>query len=81
MKADELWDKYAAHRGNGYPTMDKPDFLAALAEYGGHFKSEAVKVCSSEFPSNWCDPLLTGNDKVLKMDKYVLNESLALIAI
>lgn len=45
MKADELWDKYAAHRGNGYPTMDKPDFLAALAEYGEHVKSEAVKVC------------------------------------
>lgn len=45
MKADELWEKYAAHRGNGYPTMDKPDFLAALAEYGEHVKSEAVKVC------------------------------------
>lgn len=45
MKADELWDKYAAHRGNGYPTMDKPDFLAALAEYGEHARSAAVKVC------------------------------------
>lgn len=72
MKADELWDKYAAHRGNGYPTMDKPDFLAALAEYGEHVKSEAVKVRSSEFPSNWCDPLLTGNDKVLKMGRQAV---------
>ena len=44
MTAEELWEKYAAHRGNGYPTMDKPDFLAALAEREAYVKKECAKL-------------------------------------
>lgn len=47
-KVDELWEKYSETIGFGLGTqicVDKDKFLAALAEYGGHVKSEAVKVC------------------------------------
>lgn len=48
---DELWEKYATllgnYDGNGNEVyrIDKPDFIAALTEYGEHIKDQAVKVC------------------------------------
>ena len=41
MKADELWEKHL--HNDMYAT--KAGFLAALQEYGGLVKAEAVKVC------------------------------------
>lgn len=43
-KPDELWEKYV---GNGV-MITRDDFLAALKEYGEHFRAEAVSVCLSE---------------------------------
>ena len=46
MKADELWEKYGNEVLFGADMQVSEDaFRAALAEYGGHVKSEAVKVC------------------------------------
>lgn len=45
-KVDELWYQFSGAEGlDGSTRMVKADFLAALAEYGEHVKSEAVKVC------------------------------------
>jgi len=43
-KADELWDKHL--HNDMYAT--KAGFLAALQEYGGLVKAEAVKVCDKK---------------------------------
>lgn len=45
MKPNELWENYAR---NGLTEIGKVDFLAALQEYGGLVKAEAVKVCDKK---------------------------------
>lgn len=48
MTKDELWEKWSINIGNSREVMGQHSFLAALKEYGEHFKSEAVKVCQSK---------------------------------
>lgn len=41
--------------------------LAILRTYGAAIRARDAEVSSEEFPSNWCDPLLTGPEAKLKI--------------
>lgn len=46
MKADELWEKYYSYASMNGDYMTKPQFLAALAEYGQAVRDRDAEICN-----------------------------------
>lgn len=48
MKADELWEKYAAEFSSQCYLMTEENFLAALREYGAAVRARDAEICRDD---------------------------------
>jgi len=64
MTPEQLWDKYCFDFGNGFDTMTKNKFIAALAEHGEAFRAEAENAKDAERFAWWFSADRSSNGEI-----------------